>query len=149
MHPAYYAGFFDADGAVMVHRCRKSYNLTVRVSQSSREVLDSFRTNYDGKVQGPYNRAGESNSKPFYFWAIDAAKAEKFLVDVLPYVIVKRERVELALEFRKLFKGANILPRGSTAANYPERFNHIYRLREDVYNQMRVLNQRGVQHEHD
>lgn len=142
MHPAYYAGFFDADGAVMIHRCRRSFNLTVRINQTSREILDSFLLNYGGKVQGPYERGG--NAKPQWFWSCDAAKAEAFLRDVLPYLVVKRERAQHAIEYRALFKDGNILPRGR--GKNPEKEAHVLSLRAVGYEKMKSLNARGVAH---
>lgn len=102
--------------------------------------MDAFKSQYGGKVQGPYSRGG--NNKPFWFWAVDAQKAENFLAHALPFLIVKRERALVALQFRKLFKGDSILPRGLNVN--PEKTQQILNARSVFYDQMRALNQRGL-----
>jgi hypothetical protein len=144
--PAYFAGFFDADGMVGISPARDSsvFLLQVRVSQVAPEVLHAFRSEFGGKLIGPKTRSG--NSRPIYQWGLESQKAEKFLRVVAPYLVVKRERVAMALEFRELFKGPNILPRGrekTHPANVAKR-ERIVRQREDYYHRMRAANQRGL-----
>lgn len=138
---AFFAGFFDADGSIQIAKSKDSFNLHVRINQTSRPILDMYKEKYGGKVQGPYDR--HANDKPQWFWACDAQKAEDFIVDVLPFLVVKQERGQLALEFRKLFKGDNILPRGPQAVRYTNRRDEILAQRSAFYDQMRVLNKRG------
>lgn len=139
---AYCAGFFDADGSVMIQRVGENYNLTLRVNQTTVPVLNLLRDRYGGKVQGPYARGG--NTKPISFWACDAGKAENFLLDTVGFLVVKRERAEVALRFRALFKSPNILPRGPTSQAQPEKTRRILSERAKLYDEMKKLNQRGL-----
>jgi hypothetical protein len=143
---AYFAGFFDADGNVGIRPGTGSslYLLSVVVTQADANVLMAFRERFGGSVKGPYSR-GETH-RPTYHWCADARIAEVMLRVVAPFLIVKAERVALALEFRELFKGDNVLPRGRELrhpTNVAKR-ERILRQRESCYRAMRALNKRGA-----
>lgn len=140
MNDAFLAGFFDADGAVGIGRVRGTPNLWCRVNQTSKPILLAFKEAFGGKVHGPYSRS--SNAKAHWFWSCEAATAEAFLRRIQPFVVVKRQRVDTALDFRELFKNSNVLPRG--LARNPEKKERILAAREDFFLRMRALNQRGL-----
>ena len=139
---AYLAGFFDGEGYVGISKGYKTsyYLLVCTVTQTDVTPLMIYHQWYKGKVQGPRNVGG--NRKPIYWWKAEANRAEKFLLDIQPYLVVKAERVKLALEFRELFKGDNILPRGLTINTAKKQ--KILELRQDKYEQMAQLNKRGI-----
>ena len=92
---AYLAGFFDGEGCVYAHP--SSAYIQIDVSQRIKAPLELFRQEYGGKL-----RPGHEN---LWRWACPAASLERFLLDMLPYLVVKREQVEWALEFRAVKKG--------------------------------------------
>jgi hypothetical protein len=142
----YLAGFFDADGAVGISKGAGTsyYLLWVRVNQVVPTPLLMFKQQYGGKINGPTQR-GE-NSRPIWGWCAESQVAEDFLQDIVSLLVVKRERVELALEFRSLFKGEYRLPRGNarpTEANLSKRAE-VISLRSVAYHEMARLNKRGI-----
>lgn len=142
MDAGYFAGFFDADGAVGISKGTGTsyYLLNCQITQVDPAPLLLFKERYGGKVNGPYEREG--NARPIYRWSVQAAKAEKFLLDVVDQLVVKRERTRAALDFRELFKGDMILPRGKNK-NDAKRDN-VISLREAAYERMLKANKRGV-----
>lgn len=125
----------------MISNVRGRPVLEVRVNQTSRLVLDAFNIRYGGKVMGPYSREDKPNCKPQWHWVAYAQQAEEFLEDVLQALIVKRERALLALDFRKLFKAPNVLPRG--LHKDAQKVDRVLGERRAVQAQMAVLNRRG------
>jgi len=144
----FFAGFFDADGCVMIQRggAKTSYFLlSVHIVQVDTNILHAFAERYGGSVKGPYSRGEQA--RPAYHWVVESAKAEAFLRRITPYLIVKRERAELALEFRTLFHGENVLPRGKLVNDLDQQLAKRARIlaeRGECYEQMRLLNRRGA-----
>jgi hypothetical protein len=143
---SYLAGFFDGEGCIGVTPGTRTsyYLLQVSVSNTKREVLDLYQDLFDGKIikckRGPRH-------KDVYVWSIHAKKAEAFLIAMHGRLRLKREQLELALEFRELFKGQNVLPRGNSDLSLPqhqEKRENVIALREVAYFKMKELNKRGV-----
>lgn len=138
---AYLAGFFDADGSIGITPPRDTslYLLSIHVVQVVPAPLLLFQEAFGGKIGRP---RGDPPRRPVRTWTCETKKAEAALRAMLPWLVVKRERAELALEFRELFKGANIVPRGRSCN--PEKRGRIMLERQGYYEQMRVLNRRGA-----
>jgi hypothetical protein len=93
---AYAAGMFDGEGCILIVSYidkssmpnKRRYNLRVNVSQKATEVLYWLQTRWDGYV-------GENHAASQ--WVTSGAKARKFLEDVRPFLMVKREQVEYIL----------------------------------------------------
>ena len=92
MTPEYAAGFFDADGSVAAYARAKGMPEYVQVNMvnTCREVLEQLQARYGGKIE--LHRDG------CYLLRLTATPSKFFLEDVLPYVIVKRNQVKVALE---------------------------------------------------
>jgi hypothetical protein len=142
---AYFAGFFDGEGTVSIGKGKKSlYLLACCIGNTDIEPLKWCGRRYGGKLLGPHNRG--HNHKPAFRWSVDARLGERFLRLIRPYTIIKSARIDLALEFRELFKGEWILPRGRekvSAANVAKR-DRVMSLRHDYYLKMKQLNHRGT-----
>lgn len=139
---AYFAGFFDADGNVGIHRNGKGQPLRLKcvVAQVAFGPVEAFQQRFGGLLnRRAYDSPSRANWSPIHVWRIDCAKAEAFLRTVVPYLILKRERAELALEFRALFQGEERLSRHPT----PEEQAEAATRREDYRLRMVALNQRG------
>jgi len=98
--PAYLAGFFDGEGCVRVNKTPMkntiSYHLIVSIANNDRSVLDSCKELYGGDVRAK----GKRNC---FSWSLfSKASIEKFLVDSLPYLVVKRDEALAALEYVQL-----------------------------------------------
>lgn len=99
----YAAGFFDGEGCIQIARMRRKgkhdvYALRVSANQRDARPLLLFAEHYGGKVRKhERTRFGQCD---MWRWLVSSAKAEAFLLRVLPYLVVKKDQAELALEFQ-------------------------------------------------
>lgn len=95
---AYLAGFFDADGSVGVYRKGRGYLLQATANGVHQESIERFT-----KVFGGWtfleNRSMLPNHKNCWRWTASNAVAKAALTELLPYLVVKRAQVEVALTY--------------------------------------------------
>lgn len=104
---AYIAGFFDGEGCVTIHRDRskgargirinRNYVMSIKIGQSSKPVLDWIHA----RVGGSINERRNPVKKRVWTFTIRSNNAKRLLVDMLPFLIVKREQAEAAIEFQE------------------------------------------------
>lgn len=92
----YAAGFFDGEGTVDI-RHRKTnggkyvrFELRVSATQKDAKVLLHLAERYGGTV----GQAGAVHR-----WLAASQAADRFLCDVFPYLVVKRDEVAIAMKF--------------------------------------------------
>jgi len=137
---AYAAGLFDGEGTLHISAYkprrdvpRPFHRLYVAIGNTNVEVLEWVRSHYGGKVYTfEQSRPG---FKPISRWQGTSAVAIAFLRAIEPYVIVKRDRVALALRFAETIRAPNG-QRGSLT-------DEEYALREEIRQLMKVRSQRG------
>jgi hypothetical protein len=103
----YAAGFFDADGCVMVLEAgtggRGSATLVVTVSNCDRTILDWYKARWGGSIRANgYHRA---EVRPNFSWTASGTGAARLLKDTLPFLKVKLDRVQNGLAFQALRPG--------------------------------------------
>lgn len=106
----YAAGFFDGEGSVLIQKPGRtcSYRLRVSASQTTVEPIEWLRQRWGGSVR---IRKAKENRKTVWEWAITTQLALKFLTDVRPFLLVKREQADIAIEFQsRKFNGSRRLP---------------------------------------
>ena len=143
---AYFAGILDGEGHITIVKTSPSHGghhvILVQVGNTHRGLIELFGARFGGRVNGPYQPERDKPRKPMFTWRVTNAKAEGVLRTLLPYLLVKRQQAELALEFR----ATDIIPRGAACYrphNLAKRAR-ILREREDCMARMRALNKRGV-----
>ena len=100
---AYMAGFFDGEGCVIIRKNKKKHNIfkTVHVNlgQNSKFILEYIDQFYLGTFY-TYKPDKDKNklTKLFYHWTLTGTRAVKFLHDIYPYTIVKREAIEKVIK---------------------------------------------------
>lgn len=108
---AYIAGFFDGEGSIVIPRrytnlrrgCK--FSLSVRIVNTYKPVIDLCQRLFGGYV---YEKPIEkSHHKQAYQWYVNAQKGEDFLKLILPYLVVKKEEAEIAMEFRNMQRELN------------------------------------------
>lgn len=106
---AYFAGFFDGEGCIGVYKRKPGkahrspcYYIYASITQTDISVLNLFKAIYGGSMTLYRSSPIFPNAKKLYFWQLSCNKAEKFLKDIQPNLIVKKERVDLALKFRRI-----------------------------------------------
>ena len=113
------AGFFDGEGSISINR--PSYALVVAVTGSNKSVLEMFRQRYKGYLNriskaGKIILEGKYKSKvDCYQFIFEYDNATVFLRQVLPYLKVKKEQAELALEYIPTIKNLASLRGGRLA----------------------------------
>lgn len=128
----------DADGTVTVSGYDHSRGnvvgaIVVRVTNTDPRVPQWLKERWGGSVR-PFAVSGE-NSRPAYVWDVGSRKAEAVLKDILPYMIVKRGRAEIALAFQATKRATG---RGRPV---PE---DVVAERRALRAEMKALNKRGV-----
>ena len=102
---AYAAGFFDGEGHIRIvqhsKRCR-TLMLQVSISQNCPEPLEFIAYLFGGTVSARTFRYKDGR-RAMYGWQASSGVAGRFLMTVLPFLIVKRKQAELAIEFRGTF----------------------------------------------
>lgn len=106
---AWAAGILDGEGSIQISRQRLGHTLTVSVGQSGKAgipaaMLVKLKSHYGGSLV-PHRRVRVADDgcirKTHHHWAVVSRDAEVFLRSVAPYVVQKRDQVELALAYRE------------------------------------------------
>lgn len=129
---AYIAGFLDGEGSIIiVFRKPTSYYLTVRLAQSSkaRQVLDwiSEITGIGASINK--NPTSEKHDMGLT-WACNSYAATTLLIQLMPFLIVKKEQARLAIDFHSRLQDPTLRGDKVWQAEYKE--------------QMGLLNKRGA-----
>lgn len=101
------AGFFDGEGSVFVEisknkntRRRVRNLLTASVTQTSTPCLNLFKQCFGGNITPiTKSRRKHMNNSVCFVWRVRSKDAIAFLEAIAPYVVVKKEQVELALQY--------------------------------------------------
>ena len=93
-------GLFDDEGSVSIaytkngNKYRRIFKLMSTLSQKDRGPLDELEDLFGGQIVPKDNGC--------YQWVIQSKAAANFLRIILPYVVLKRRIVEIALLYRAL-----------------------------------------------
>lgn len=103
---AYFAGMLDMEGSVSIVKAAnpKNYRVLLRVANNNKGLVDWLEKNFLGTV---YTSKKLQEGKKKFTWyrkETDEKQVEKFLLAVLPYLIVKRETAQLALNMIRIPK---------------------------------------------
>lgn len=103
---SYLAGIFDGEGSVSIIRYRRKqpdedsvfyYNLRVEMQMTEELIPRLFQNTFGGSIYRQKNK-GE-NRKVSYKWYCASENARGFLMDILPFTILKSPQIEVALHF--------------------------------------------------
>jgi hypothetical protein len=132
---AYIAGFFDGEGSVIIyehHKNANSFGIRTVITQSEKGlwILDWIKeiTNIGSIVKKISYNFLHANS---YTWQCNSEAAESLLLQILPYLKLKKEQALLALNFQGSLRKPEL------------KSNRDWQV--DNRTQMKILNQRGVQ----
>lgn len=110
---AYLAGIFDGEGSVSISRTRLQtptgktywgYDCKVLISNTDPRLMKWLVSNFGGSFR-PGNQKNNAvrATKPCFRWAMESyPKQEKFLLAIIPYLIIKKEQALLALQFTRM-----------------------------------------------
>lgn len=149
---AYAAGFFDGEGAVMIWRQTKSrsdsngrryHRLHVSVRQTSIEPLKWLAQRFAGTITPiRLDRSNPKNakSKDAWVWVLSSARAAEFLKAIRPFVVLKQERIDLALRFQ----ATAMKPVRTGGKGWQKITPELWAQREAMREKLMLLNKRGI-----
>ena len=137
------AGFFDGEGCVCLRRQTlrgefKGWSLRVNVTQANLELISAIVHKFSASY-GPYRKPRSTRSGKesiVYECGWYGPNAKEFLLMLLPLVVVKRQQVEIGLEYLSTL----INNRTNGSKHVPE---EIATKRDSLVNRMRALNHAG------
>lgn len=96
---AYLAGIIDGEGSIGAHFHKSSgaWMTQLVVTNTNHALMDWLAERWLGNVIRC--RPGTGGTKPTYFWQVTNRRVVPVLEDALPYLVLKREHAELALEW--------------------------------------------------
>jgi hypothetical protein len=101
---AWAAGLFDGEGCVVTTRC---LGPAVRMTLTCKPALIRLAEYWSGRATSKKTLKGY---KQQYVWQLGGRTSQQFLIDVLPYLVIKRTVAELALSIRLQHIGGYPLP---------------------------------------
>jgi LAGLIDADG-like domain len=103
---AYFAGFFDGEGCISGD---KKHSLRLALVNTDKRILEYFKSRYGGNIRQFVRHDGWSAC---WIWELgDMRQIESILLQLLPYLIVKREQAKVALNICRLWHKRDNLER--------------------------------------
>jgi len=100
---AYIAGFLDGDGSIILYKRRTKVALRVSFTNCKKPVLEWIREQTGiGNITS--KTLYSSKHAPGWHLLINSEAAQTLLVQVVPYMHIKRLRAQLAIEFHERLK---------------------------------------------
>lgn len=131
----YTAGVMDCDGHIMVRYFKRKdrYSIAAGATNTKKALSEFLKDKFGGSVS--VRKDKNPKHKTRYDWYISEKSAFPFIKSIVPYLKLKKEQAEIAMEFKKL-----IGKQGSkqSADNQQKRI--------ELYSKVHKLNERGNGH---
>ena len=105
---AYIAGLFDGEGSIGSSPSRKApmnYRVYISIGMCDRAPIDFAASVLGGKVV--QCKRMTLSGKPVYTWKLWCQKAADVLEQLMPYLLIKRERAEKAIQLARMMNRGN------------------------------------------
>ncbi len=139
---AYIAGLLDGEGCIGVdkiksrHSARElDFKLRIIITNCNSDVLFWLKQTVGSGCVYQYKKSGNKNWRPVHRWQVVSEQARAFLLEVYPYLRIKKEIAEIVLQLPKLPPSAKGLGRS----------DRHYSQQSAVYHLAKNKNRRGVQ----
>lgn len=136
------AAFVDGEGSIGIYRSLRkgkyTYAQHLQIINTDIRLIEWLVENFGGSFPKVMNMG--DNHKDAYHWTINGYNSYKILKKIRPYLLLKQEQADNAIElYKKVSKwkygGINPLP------------DHKRKLSEELYQRNRELNMRGMDEE--
>lgn len=103
---SYYAGLFDGEGSICITNNGrigtkyKKLQVTIAMRADKAQPLPEGQRIWGGSLRKRAPR--KHNHNEVLDWRLYTRSAEKFLISIRPFLRIKKEQVELALQYRKI-----------------------------------------------
>lgn len=96
---AYLAGFFDGEGCIYSSKTTKKAipSLGLQVTNTHPDVIEQFKQRFGGFIT---KSVRETPRKTAYIWWLSGEKASEALIELLPYLVVKKNQALLGIEMQ-------------------------------------------------
>jgi hypothetical protein len=99
----YFAGFFDGEGSIGIYRNTRYHQpgrtlrvqVTQNVGREATELLQEAR----GRWGGALSMMNRAHARPAWMWQVSASKGVRALRDIRPWLRVKAEQADVALNY--------------------------------------------------
>ena len=141
---AYLAGLFDGEGCIHINKWPNSlknghqYGLLVQIKMCDGRLLKDLHEKYGGNLNLAKRSLENKNHSDILIWRLECRKAMAFLVQLLPYLRLKRIQAEVGIRFQEAMP---LRGRG----RYPVTVEEI-EFREQCYLTLRELKQSEKTH---
>ena len=102
---AYLAGMIDGEGHITIElggvKTRPNHQVTACVVNTAPSLILWLRENFGGIIYTQRHEDIVSRKRHCYRWVMHTDLQDKVLPLLLPYLTIKKEQAELAIEFRK------------------------------------------------
>ena len=134
---AYLAGLIDGEGCFVLHdHGNHKFGCSLAIGNTDPRMTEWLRARFGGSV-GIESRG--SRCKLVYRWTASAKDLDSIIQAVLPFLIIKRDRAELILAYRRTL---NPPISGQRKADVTSQA--VKTERRAIHSQLAVLNKRGA-----
>ena len=136
----YMAGFFDGEGHICIGRGRRlcrghyylCYQLEAGIAQSGKKgklICEWFKSIFNGYIK----QNGQIRNKYSWNWKVSSNQALLFLKQIYPYLKIKKEQANLALEFQeKRYKYEKKKKNWFSEFDQIERFSYFETVKREI-----------------
>ncbi len=128
----YFAGIIDGEGCFCIFKTKGQYRLILSVTNTSLVLVNWLQSHFGGKVYK--RRLHNPRWKERYEWVMPMYDVDPILKSLKGVLVIKREQLEIATEFRKTFEGKR---------TYFRLDDKRRGIRERCWKRMRELNKKG------
>jgi hypothetical protein len=134
---AYLAGLLDGEGCFCLHNFgTHRFGCSLMVANTDPRMTEWIRQRFGGTV---HPEIKGSKWKPCYRWKASAKDLDKIISAVLPFLVIKRDRAELILAYRRTL---NPSIAGHRSGDITSR--EVKAERFAIHSQLSALNKRGA-----
>ncbi len=106
--PVYYAGLFDGEGSVQLYEQNTNPRVWVKITTTFHPAIMYPLNKFGGYIEN--NKASQNPQwKDVFTWKVYGNRANEFLRWIQPYTIVKRDQIDLVVDYWKLYRPGSII----------------------------------------
>jgi len=133
---AYFAGLLDGEGCIYIHSGQKGkhrgdfWQLRVTMVNTNPTPLVRAKALFGGTIVKTHKGGDYGNIywRPTFTWCVVARVATRFLMQVLPFLIIKKQEAEEALAFKRIQDSSLYKRRSEERKNILD--NYVIKLKE-------------------
>jgi hypothetical protein len=141
MESNYIAGIVDGEGSILINKrndANNHYSVKVEIPNTNLDLLRYIRNITKlGDIIKESRR--KINCKIVYVYNVKSYEYKKFLIPILPYLVIKKRQAELMLQYISLRKANK---------EYPLNDEEI-EIKENIYEEIKPLNKTGQTYLHE